>query len=110
MPGLESATKFGRRVEKFKKSFFKFYLNNFPTLFHICYDPIGTHKKARAFIGFLLGFFMAVLLYEFIIVDLQFDKYTSFSLAIILVIMLSIGCATSIQVLHFKHFFDIINV
>ncbi|XP_076235359.1 protein sneaky [Calliopsis andreniformis] len=98
MPGLESTTNFGLRVERFKKNFFKFYSRNFPTLFHICYDPIGTHKKSRAVIGFLLGFFMAVLFYELIIVDLQFDKYTSFSLAVILTTMLSIGCATSIQV------------
>ena len=98
MPGLENVTNFGLRVEKFKKKFFKYYLKHFPTLFHICYDPIGTHKKMRAFIGFLLGFFMAVLLYEFIIVDLQFDMYTSFCLGVVLVTMLSIGCASSIQV------------
>ncbi|XP_031831854.1 protein sneaky isoform X2 [Nomia melanderi] len=94
---MESQTKFSRRVDLFKKSFFKYYLNHFPTLFHICYDPIGTHRKSRAFIGFLYGFSMAVLLYECIIVDLRFDKYTSFALAIILATMLSVGCASSIQ-------------
>ncbi|XP_003700230.1 protein sneaky [Megachile rotundata] len=98
MSGLEKTTNLGVRVEKFKKSFFKYYLKNCPTLFHICYDPIGTHKKARAFVGFLLGFFMAVLLYEGIIVDLGFDRYTSLSLGAIVVVMLSVGCAASIQV------------
>lgn len=98
MPDLEKTTNLGIRVEKFKKNFFKYYLQQCPSLFHICYDPIGTHKKSRAFIGFLLGFFMSVLLYEGIIVDLNFDRYTSLSLAGIIVSMMSIGCASSIQV------------
>ncbi|XP_017877691.1 E3 ubiquitin-protein ligase DCST1 [Ceratina calcarata] len=98
MPGLENVTNLGLRVQKFKKSFLKNYLETCPTLFHICYDPIGTHKRSRAFIGFLLGFFMGVLLYECIIVDLQFDPYTSVSLGGIVTIMLSIGCASSIQI------------
>ncbi|XP_078050611.1 protein sneaky isoform X1 [Augochlora pura] len=95
---MESQTNIGRRVETFKKTYFKYYLRHFPTLFHVCYDPIGTHRKARAFAGFLLGFTMAVVLYRFIIVDLRFDKYTSFGLAVGLVTMMSIGCAASIQV------------
>ncbi|XP_029042861.1 protein sneaky [Osmia bicornis bicornis] len=98
MPDLEKTTNLGIRVEKFKKNFFKYYLQQCPSLFHICYDPIGTHKKSRAFIGFFLGFFMSVLLYEGIIVDLNFDRYTSLSLAGIIVSMMSIGCASSIQV------------
>ncbi|XP_076749463.1 protein sneaky [Xylocopa sonorina] len=98
MPGLENVTKLGVRVAKFKENFLASYLTNFPTLFHICYDPIGTHKKSRAFIGFLLGFFLAVLLYESIIVDLRFDPYTTVCLGGILITMLSIGCALSIQV------------
>lgn len=99
MPGMENVTNLGLRVEKFKKDFLKHYQTKFPILFRICFDPIGTHKKSRAFIGFLLGFFMAVLLYECIIVDLQFDAYTSVCLGGILITMLSIGCALSIQVI-----------
>ncbi|XP_076289582.1 protein sneaky [Lasioglossum baleicum] len=95
---MENQTEIGRRVEIFKKAFFKYYLSHFPTLYHLCYDPIGTHKKTRAFVGFLFGFSKAVILYKWIIVDLRFDKYTSFVLAVILVTMLSIGCASSIQV------------
>ncbi|XP_054001811.1 protein sneaky isoform X2 [Hylaeus anthracinus] len=95
---MENATSIGRRVEKLKKKFFKYYSSHFPTLFHVSYDPIGTHKKSRAFAGFLMGFVLGVLLYEFIIVDLHFDRYTSFGLAVVVVAMLSIGCAASIQV------------
>ncbi|KZC06683.1 PREDICTED: DC-STAMP domain-containing protein 1-like [Dufourea novaeangliae] len=95
---MENQTKIGRRAEIFKKNFFKVYLNNFPTLFHICYDPIGTHKKSRAFVGFLFGLSLAIILYEFVIVDLHFDKYTSFALCIIICVMLSVGCASSIQI------------
>ncbi|XP_043254934.1 protein sneaky-like [Colletes gigas] len=95
---MENATSIGRRVEIFKKQFFKYYSRHFPSLFRLCYDPIGTHKKTRAFGGFLMGFLMGTFLYEFIIVDLRFDQYTSFSLAVIVVTMLSIGCASSIQV------------
>ncbi|XP_053970629.1 protein sneaky-like isoform X1 [Hylaeus volcanicus] len=95
---MENVTNIGRRVEKLKKKFFKYYSSHFPTLFHISYDPIGTHKKSRAFAGFLMGFVLGVLLYEFIIVDLHFDRYTSFVLAVIVVTMLSVGCAASIQV------------
>ncbi|XP_029676466.1 protein sneaky-like isoform X2 [Formica exsecta] len=98
MPGLERINRCGRLIERTRRDFLKYYLKKCPTLFHICYDPIGTHRKARAFIGFLFGFLAAVVLYEGIIVDLQFDAYTSISLGAILVVMLSIGCASSIQV------------
>ncbi|XP_011163830.1 protein sneaky [Solenopsis invicta] len=98
MPGLERLNRCGRLIESARRDFLKYYLKKCPSLFHICYDPIGTHRKARAFIGFLFGFVAAVVLYEGIIVDLQFDTYTSISLGAILVAMLSIGCASSIQV------------
>ncbi|KAL0123388.1 hypothetical protein PUN28_005730 [Cardiocondyla obscurior] len=97
MPGLERINRCGRLIEGARRDFLKYYLKKCPTLFHICYDPIGAHRKARAFIGFLFGFVAAVVLYEGIIVDLQFDTYTSLSLGVILVAMLSIGCASSIQ-------------
>ncbi|KYM76230.1 DC-STAMP domain-containing protein 1 [Atta colombica] len=98
MSGLERINLCGRLIEGMRRNFLKYYLKKCPTLFHICYDPIGTHRKARAFIGFLFGFVAAVVLYEGIIVDLQFDTYTSIFLGAILVVMLSIGCASSIQV------------
>ncbi|XP_012231524.1 protein sneaky [Linepithema humile] len=98
MPGLERLNRCGRLIEGIRRDFLKYYLKKCPTLFHICYDPIGTHRKARTFIGFLFGLVAAVVLYEGIIVDLQFDAYTSISLGAILVVMLSIGCASSIQV------------
>lgn len=101
MPGLERLNRCGRLIEGIQRDFLKYYLKKCPTLFHICYDPIGTHRKARAFIGFLFGLVAAVVLYEGIIVDLQFDAYTSISLGAILVVMLSIGCASSIQVICF---------
>lgn len=104
MPGLERINRCGRLIEGARRDFLKYYLKKCPTLFHICYDPIGTHRKARAFIGFLFGFVAAVVLYEGIIVDLQFDTYTSVSLGAILVAMLSIGCASSIQVIFFSYF------
>ncbi|XP_014473402.1 PREDICTED: DC-STAMP domain-containing protein 1 [Dinoponera quadriceps] len=98
MPGLERINRCGRLIEGARRDFLKYYLKKCPTLFHICYDPIGTHRKARAFVGFLFGFSAAVVLYEGIIVDLQFDMYTSAILGAILVAMLSIGCASSIQI------------
>ncbi|KAL6265156.1 hypothetical protein P5V15_005242 [Pogonomyrmex californicus] len=98
MPGLERLNRCGRLIERVQKDFLKYYLKKCPTLFHICYDPIGTHRKARAFIGFLFGFVAGVLLYEGIIVDLQFDTYTSIFLGAFLVVVLSIGCASSIQI------------
>lgn len=101
MPGLERINRCGRLIEGARRDFLKYYLKKCPALFHICYDPIGTHRKVRAFIGFLFGFVAAVVLYEGIIVDLQFDTYTSLSLGAILVAMLSIGCASSIQVISF---------
>jgi len=107
MPGLERINLCGRLIEGARRDFLKYYLKKCPTLFHICYDPIGTHRKARAFIGFLFGFVAAVVLYEGIIVDLQFDMYTSISLGAILVAMLSIGCASSIQVISFRTSLDL---
>lgn len=106
MPGLEHVTNVGLRVEQFKKNFFKYYLANFPTLFHICYDPIGTHKKSRACFGFLLGFSFGVFLYEGIIIDLQFDAYTSVTLGGIVIVMLSVACASSIQVNIKLHLYE----
>lgn len=100
---MENVTIIGLRVEKFKKDFFKYYQEHFPTLFDITFDPIGTHKTSRAIIGFFLGFFMGVLLYELIIVDLQFDAYTTVCLGGILILMLSIGCALSIQVIIYNY-------
>jgi len=107
MPGLERLNRCGRLIEGIQRDFLKYYLKKCPTLFHICYDPIGTHRKARAFIGFLFGLVAAVVLYEGIIVDLQFDAYTSLSLGAILVVMLSIGCASSIQVIPFLTSFNL---
>lgn len=104
MPGLERINRCGRLIEGARRDFLKYYLKICPTLFHICYDPIGTHRKARAFIGFLFGFVAAVALYETIIVGLQFDTYTSLSLGAVLVMMLSIGCASSIQVIFLSYF------
>jgi len=101
MSGLERVTHLGRTVEKVRKSFLKRYRKICPKLYHICYDPIGTHRRARAFIGFLFGFVAAASLYEGIIVNLEFDMYTSFFLGIILVVMLSIACAISMQVISF---------
>lgn len=101
MPGLEWINRCGRLIVGERRDFLKYYLKKCPALFHICYDPIGTHRKARAFIGFLFGFVAAVVLYQGIIVNLQFDTYTSLSLGAILVAMLSIGCASSIQVISF---------
>ncbi|XP_011153575.1 E3 ubiquitin-protein ligase DCST1 [Harpegnathos saltator] len=98
MPGLERINRCGRLIEEARRDFLKYYLKKCPTLFHICYDPIGTHRKARAFVGFLFGLGAAVALYEGIIVDLQFDMYTSAILGALLVAMLSIGCAASMQV------------
>ncbi|KAK9310033.1 hypothetical protein QLX08_000508 [Tetragonisca angustula] len=98
MSGLENVTNLGLRVERFKKNFLRHFQANYPTLYPIFLGPIGTHKKSRAFIGFLLGFFLGVLLYECIIIDLQFDPYTSVCLGGIVITMLSIGCAVSIQV------------
>ena len=98
MPGLERVNKFGRILERKREGFVIFYLKCCPTLFHLCYDPIGTHKKIRATIGFFIGLFMGVFFYEAMIIDLQFDAFTSLSLGALVITMLSIGCASSIQV------------
>jgi hypothetical protein len=101
MSGLEQLSRFGLMIDKARKNFLKYYQRKFPKLYRICFDPIGTHRRVRAFIGFLFGFVAAVLLYEGIIVNLEFDMYTSLSLGAILILMLSIGCAVSMQVISF---------
>jgi len=101
MSGMERLSRFGRMIEKARKDFLKYYQKKCPTLFRVCFDPIGTHRGTRAFIGFLLGFVAAVSLYEGIIVNLEFDMYTSLALGAILIVMLSIGCAISMQVISF---------
>ncbi|XP_044013553.1 protein sneaky, partial [Aphidius gifuensis] len=69
-----------------------------PKLYHICFDPIGEHKKIRSLFGFFLGLILSIIFYITIIIDLEFDKYTTLVLGGIVIIMLSIGCASSIQV------------
>lgn len=98
MYGLEKMNWFGRIVERNRENFLASYLKSCPTLFHLCYDPIGTHKKARRFVGFFLGLFLGIVFYVGIILDLQFDPYTSLALGAIVIVLLSIGCASSIQV------------
>ncbi|XP_012271973.1 E3 ubiquitin-protein ligase DCST1 [Orussus abietinus] len=98
MPGLEKLNRAGMLVELYREKLLRNYLKTCPTLFHICYDPIGTHKKTRALIGFFLGFFFGVFFYETIVVDLAFEKYTSLALGVVIVTSLSVGCSSSIQV------------
>ncbi|XP_043271509.1 protein sneaky-like [Venturia canescens] len=98
MYGLGKMNRLGRIIEKTHKNILASYLKNFPSLFHLCYDPIGTHKKARAVVGFFLGLFLGIVFYVGIILDLEFDRYTSLALGAIVIVLLSIGCASSIQV------------
>lgn len=95
---MESLNWTGFYLEYYSAKLLKSYLKKCPTLFHLCYDPIGTHKRARTAIGFCLGFFMAICFYFIIIADLQFDTYTSLALGAMIIIMMSLGCAFSIQV------------
>ncbi|XP_015586402.1 E3 ubiquitin-protein ligase DCST1 [Cephus cinctus] len=98
MPGLENMNRGGRIAQHLQLKFLRSFAKSCPRLYGLCYDPIGTHKKARAVIGFFLGFFLGVIFYEVIISDLQFDRYTSLALGAVLIVILSIGCAASIQV------------
>ncbi|XP_066589961.1 protein sneaky [Prorops nasuta] len=95
---MEKEHRCGIIANLFKEKFLKSYLKSCPKLYHVCYDPFGTHKKSRAFFGFLLGLSLSLILYEAIIVDLKFDQYTTLAVSGILIIMLSVGCAASIQV------------
>ncbi|XP_043467285.1 protein sneaky-like [Leptopilina heterotoma] len=87
----------GKGIEYLSKRTSEIYFTKFPTLYHLCYDPIGTHKKSRTFFGFLLGFFMGFSFYEFVIVDFQFDQITSLIFGALIITMLSFGFAISIQ-------------
>lgn len=98
MSGYENINKFGRFVEKKSQHFLLTYIKLCPSFYHVCFDPIGQHKKVRSLLGFFLGFSLAIIFYVTIILDLAFDKYTTLVLGSIIVIMLSIGCASSIQV------------
>lgn len=62
------------------------------------HDPPGTHKITRAIVGFFFGFSLAVFFYVTVILDLGFQPYTTFALGSIIVTMMSVGCALSIQV------------
>lgn len=88
----------GKGIEYLSKRISQIYLKKFPTLYHLCYDPLGTHKKSRTFFGFLLGFLMGISFYEFVIVDFQFDQITSLIFGALIITILSFGFAISIQV------------
>ncbi|NP_001123272.1 DC-STAMP domain containing 1 [Nasonia vitripennis] len=95
----ESEPKSKRLLERYEEKLVKYYLKKFPTLFHICYDPVGTHRKARTAFGFLLGSVLGLFLYTFIIKDLQLNPYTSLICGTAFTAGLSLGCALS---LHFR--------
>ncbi|XP_011307932.1 DC-STAMP domain-containing protein 1-like [Fopius arisanus] len=98
MPGLANMNRFGRFVEKRHEAILISYLKCCPSLYHVCFDPIGTHPKIRAVIGFFLGLTLGIFFYVTIILDLAFDPYTTLGLGAIVIVMLSAGCASSIQV------------
>lgn len=98
MPGLEHMSRIGQIAERILEAVSKAYLNTCPSLYGVCFDPPGRHKKTRATIGFFLGFLLGVFFYEVVIVDLEFSLYTSMGLGAVVIAMLSIGCASSIQV------------
>lgn len=93
-----SEPKSKRLLERYEEKFLKYYLKKFPTLFHLCYDPVGTHRKARTAFGFLLGFVLGIFLYTFIIKDLQLNPYTSLICGTTFTGALSLGCALSLHV------------
>ncbi|XP_043674123.1 protein sneaky-like [Vespula pensylvanica] len=98
MTGFEKMSRIGRTVERSREDILKRYLKMCPTFYHICYDPLGTHKKSRSFIGFLMGIFLGIIFYRTIIFQLKFDRYTTVYLGSIIILILSIGCATSVQI------------
>ncbi|KAG7203236.1 hypothetical protein KM043_010337 [Ampulex compressa] len=98
MPGLENLTRCGRLTKRLREDLLQYYLKKCPYLYHLCYDPIGAHKKSRTVVGLLLGLGSGLIFYETIIVGLDFDRLTSLALGAIVVAMLSIGCASSLQV------------
>lgn len=98
MTGLDRMNRIGRTMERSRDDTLKRYLKVCPTFYRICYDPIGTHKKSRTLIGFLMGILLGIIFYRTIIFQLKFDRYTTVYLGIIIIVILSIGCATSIQV------------
>ncbi|KAI4492143.1 hypothetical protein M0802_010040 [Mischocyttarus mexicanus] len=98
MAGLEKMNRIGRTIEHSREQILKRYSKICPTFYHICYDPLGTHKKSRTFIGFIMGFILGVIFYRTIIFQLRFDRYSTVYLGSIIIIILSIGCATSIQI------------
>ncbi|XP_015123497.1 protein sneaky [Diachasma alloeum] len=98
MVGLEHMNVLGQFIEKRHEAILISYLKCSPFLYHVCFDPIGTHTKARTVIGFFLGLTLGVLFYVTIILDLAFDPYTTLGLGLIVIVMLSAGCASSIQV------------
>lgn len=113
MSGLEFKSKTGIFVEKFKVIYLGKYRQTFPSLFRLCYDPLGTHRKTRALAGFLLGLAMSLVFYWTVICDLKFDDLTTRGLGVTLAILISLGCAASIQVkkkLLLSFFFFLINL
>ncbi|XP_012260976.2 protein sneaky-like [Athalia rosae] len=98
MPGLENMSRVGQVIEGTLEKFSKLYLSACPTFYRLCFDPVGTHKKSRAALGFFFGFMLGVLFYEVVIVDLEFSEYTGLGLGAVIIAMLAIGCASSIQV------------
>lgn len=96
--GLEKMNRIGRTVECSRENILKHYSKTCPTFYHICYDPLGTHKKSRSFLGFLMGLSLGIIFYRTIIFQLKYDRYTTVYLGSIIILILSIGCATSVQV------------
>ncbi|KAH0566703.1 protein sneaky-like [Cotesia glomerata] len=71
---------------------------NFKFIHDLINDPPETHKITRAIVGFFFGFAIAIFYYVTVVIDLGFAPYTTFTLGVIIVLLMSIGCAVSIQI------------
>ena len=98
MLNVDNETRKPHLLERYQERILKNYQKKFPALFRLCFDPIGTHRRARTAFAFGLGFLLGVFLYVFIIVDLELNRPTSLTCGAFLVTLLSFGCAFSLQV------------
>ncbi|XP_014215625.1 E3 ubiquitin-protein ligase DCST1 [Copidosoma floridanum] len=84
-------------LERYHDTIAQYYRSKCPSLYRIINDPAGQHERTRKFLRFGLGFTLGLLLYFFVISDLQLNALVSRICGAALIALLSLGCAYSLR-------------
>lgn len=87
---MKTGDKYLTNVRKFFKKV--------PPLYNLFCTEKQEHKTLKRVVGFIYGFFLGILFYNFILVDLNFTEDAAFFVGLTICLMLAFGIAFSSQI------------